>query len=152
MKNLLRFAISLVLVGALHLPVFSQATSDAALESIGSISAVALYNSYTTLGILADAYEHEAYESDYVIRLLDEQISLHDNMKTSYNKLLSSGFVTSADDKKFVLEAIATFDILKNEAEAFQSYVDTGDTKYSNQFQEYRKLAWERIADLLGID
>lgn len=123
-----------------------------ALETIGGASGAMLYNSYTTLGILADAYAADAYDVDFTLELIDEQISIYSNMKTQFTSLLESGFLTDENDQIFTRDIILALGLLGDEANALREYVEYYEEESGDLFQERRQAAWEKIAFLLGIE
>lgn len=129
-----------------------SSSKDAALETIGGASGALLYNSYTTLGILADAYGMEAYESDFTIQILDEQIAIYVEMKSQYQNLLDSGFLDDANDRDFTRDIIHGLELLTDEARALKNFVATEGEGEDTDFQESRQAAWDKIAGLLGIE
>ena len=145
------FSALFVVLGGLSLQ--AQDSKDAALETIGAVSGAMLYNSYTTLGILADAYAAEAYESDFSVQLIDEQIAIYSELKSQFTKLLDSGFLTDPNDLEFTRDIAITLSLLIDEAEALKSYIESPDGEIEGDlFQERRQAAWDKISYLLGIE
>ena len=131
----------------------AQDSKDAALETIGAVSGAMLYNSYTTLGILADAYAAEAYESDFSVQLIDEQIAIYSELKSQFTNLLDSDFLTDPNDQEFTRDIAITLSLLIDEAEALKSYIESPDGESEGDlFQERRQAAWDKISYLLGIE
>lgn len=145
-------ALALVLLfAATFLP--AQATSkDAALETIGGTSGAFLYNSYTTLGVLADAYGAEAYDSEFTIQIIEEQVAIYAELITQYQGLLDSGFLEDVNDQDFTREIILSLGLLTDEARTLKSFVATEGEGDDAAFQESRQAAWDSIAELLGIE
>ena len=132
--------------------VQAQSSNDAALETIGAVSGGMLYNSYTALGILADAYGAEAYEADFAVQLIDEQIAIYSSLKDQYKGLLDSGFLKDPNDQEFTRDIVITLDMLTDEANALKNYIESDSEDDAGYFQERRQLAWDKIAYLLGIE
>ncbi|MBI5913820.1 MAG: hypothetical protein HY842_00445 [Bacteroidetes bacterium] len=128
-----------------------ESSATSALETIGATSAVALYNSYSCIGMMADAYAAEAYEDDFVNTILDEQLGMYDNLKTSYTALIDSGFLTDENDLGFVRDAITALNLLKTEANALKQYIATLEDADNDAFQAAREAAWTKIAEILGL-
>jgi len=123
-----------------------------ALETIGGASGAMLYNSYTTLGILADAYGADAYDYEFTIDLIDEQIAIYGNMKSQFSALLDSGFLDDENDQIFTRDIILALDLLTDEANALRDYVEYYEEESGDLFQQRREAAWDKIAFLLGIE
>jgi hypothetical protein len=150
MKKLL-FGLTLFAVFSLTSLQLEAQNEDAALEVIGGATAIALYNSYSTIGLAADAWHSGVYEQDFMGTLMDEQLGMYENLRTQYEKLLSSGYLTSEDDRQFMQEAVDILSILSQQASTLKTYVSSGETEHATQFETYRQNAWEKIAKLLGL-
>jgi hypothetical protein len=124
---------------------------DEALNSIGALGAGYMYTSYLAIGAIADSHYYEVYDDDTTVQLMEEIKSIADATSESLEKLLGSESLT-IDDFNFINEMIATLGLLSKEAESFQSYVQTGETRYATVYDNYRNNAWAKITDLLGIE
>lgn len=132
---------------------YSQCSS-AVLEGFGSISAVAIYNTYITIGSVADAYVGELYEADYVITLMDEQKSMIGVVKKSLDACISdtSDEGLSEDDKLYLEQLITCLSYLEDEAKGLSNYAMTGEQSALDDYSTGRDNAWELISLLLGLD
>lgn len=132
----------------------SQAQCDLNVrEAFGGISAISLYNTYITIGIIADNYSNETYEASRVVTFMDEQIG----MIKSVNEMLSkctkpSKTGLSADDCEYLKDMIQCLQYLQNEAQGLKDYVNSNSDADLTFYDTNRKKAWEMITDLLGLD
>jgi hypothetical protein len=154
MRTLKSFSVLFVLVSlfAFQTSVYSQEGKGAALETLGAISAAMIYNTYTTIGGIADGYSYEAYKADYVMQLMTEQVGLMDEMVSSYEKLNESGFIDDPADESYILKLIKTCKLLRDEAKYLKAYAETGESSDLDDYDTARKDAWEMISDLLGLE
>jgi len=130
--------------------VFGQTDGKSkALESIGVLSAVTIYNTYLAIGAMADGYG-TAYEADYVITLMGEQKSLLANTITQLNLLMESDYLDS-NDKEFIKQTTDCINYLKMEAEAMTKYIESESQADIDSYNFYRDRAWTMIEELLGL-
>jgi hypothetical protein len=133
----------------------AQAQNDpksVSLETLGVLSGMVMYNTYLTIGGIADGYEYEVYESEYVVQLMDEQISAMNNVILQFDELRQSGFVEDRADLDFIENIQEALNLLASEAQALKAYADTGEQEDVETFQDYRRRAWDKISGLLGIE
>lgn len=132
---------------------FSQC-SPTVLEGFGTLSAVALYNTYITIGSVADGYNGEIYDDEYVSTLMDEQESMISVAISSLKACIeddSEGKIT-ADDLQFVNDMISCFEYLKTEASSLGDYASTDSEDALATYSSSRDSAWELIEVLLGLE
>ena len=150
MKKLFLFiALALLLSNFTPAGASNDKGKDKALETIGTISGIALYNTYIAIGGVADAYAKEVYESDYIVQLMDEQVASLNGLQDKYNELLKSGFLTDKSDIDYIKEIIKAFGYLSDEAEGLSEMAKKGD---NTLFSKSRTKAWDKISDLLGFE
>lgn len=152
MKKIFVCLISACLLAGISNAQTSTASKDVALETLGSTSGLLTYQIYIGIGAIADGYTSEAYSKETVVNLMDEQISSCKMINEQFQKLLGSGFITSADDMKYVRDFIATVDLLSNEANALKVYVNDKTDANSASYQSYREKAWKSLSGLIGIE
>ena len=119
-------------------------------ETIGVLSAHAIYLTYVSIGTLADGYAGKTYEKEFTLSMIDEYLNLVTNGIDQMNKLLISGMIVG-DDVTYVNSIIETYELLKAEARAFKNYVITGSKEHLQVYSEKRQQAWTTITKLLGI-
>jgi len=126
--------------------------STSVLEAFGATSSLALYNTYITIGTIADGYVGETYDADYTVDLMGEQTAMISSIIDYIDKLLTdpkSGI--SADDKDYMNEMKACLNDLYDEAEGLMEYAgnnESGTEKYNTA----RDAAWAKIEELLGLN
>jgi hypothetical protein len=125
---------------------------DTALETLGGVTALMLYNTYVCIGAIADGYGAEVYDDLTVEELMDEQIVSLTSVEQQLNTLLQSDFLTDADDRAFLTDAIATVKLLRDEADALADYAINLEEEAMTTYDTARTAAWKKIAALLGIE
>lgn len=147
-KTLTLFVATLLIISSAP----AQTGKDKALETIGAVSAMMVYNTYVAIGSVSDAYEDKVYEAAYVAEIMTEQVNSMDAMVNTYNQLLASGFITDPLDKDFINDLVTTCGYLKNQAQSMKDYSVTGAQSDSDRFQRYRNDAWSKISIMLGFE
>lgn len=148
-----KFVIILGLIISTSFNGMSQC-STAVLEGFGSVSAIAIYNTYITIGSIADGYTNETYDANYVSTLMTEQSAMIDVINQSLQACVdddSEGALDSVD-KKYISDFIVALEYLRKEAEGFQEYVSNESESGLNKFSKNRDLAWKKIAELLELE
>lgn len=128
--------------------------SENVLEAFGAVSAIALYNTYITIGTVADGYVEEVYESDYVITLMSEQESMIEILTTQLQSCIDDteeGHLNE-DDKSYLISMTNALDHLKNEAVGLSNFARTNSDDALSQYSDSRDLAWKEISIMLGIE
>jgi hypothetical protein len=145
-----RYATALAVVAVLLLcaaPVLSaQEEEDPALYAVGALGASNLYSSYVVLATVADGYASASYSENTARDLAEESIALHESSVEALRRLVAEN-VVSASDRAIVSDMIEAHELLIRQAEGLLSYIDDPDA--SEQFQQYREAAWEKISTIL---
>jgi len=128
----------------------TQEPETICLQVLANVSGHDLYTSFVHLGSLADAYMYKAYTQNFALKLLNEYIDYISLMPGELQKLIDNKLVTG-NDVLFVKLQINAYFQLKNEAGEFKKYVETGESKYVESYENARRLAWKNIADILGL-
>jgi hypothetical protein len=121
---------------------------DVALETIGAITAIAVYNTYIAIGAVADGYADEGYKPDYVNTLMEEQVSAMEGLTTQLHDLQTSGFITDPEDDAYIEEFVTVVGYLREEAEGLKKIVEGGG---NDLYEESREKAWAKISELLDL-
>ncbi len=122
-------------------------------EAFGGISAVSLYNTYITVGIIADNYSNETYDANRVVTFMDEQIGMIKSvseMLSKCTKPTKTGL--TADDCEYIKDMIKCLEYLQNEAQGLKNYVNSTADSDLTFYDTNRKKAWEMISKLLGLE
>lgn len=131
----------------------SAQCSEAVREAFGGMSSMALYNTYITIGAVADSYVAKNYNSERVQTLMDEQVSMIGAVSVMLDAALSdeSGSL-SEDDKAYVRSMIACLKSLKDEAQGLHDYALDGSQAANDRYNTNRDQAWAEIEVLLGLN
>ena len=127
----------------------AHAEKNPFMESIGALTAAQLYTNHAYIGVTGDAFIAKAYKAKQVRALMTETAGMIDNV-SRFLTTVADGNIT-ADDKKFLQEAVAIFGLLKAQALALKSYAGTGQKSDADAYQTSRKAAWARVKVLLNI-
>ncbi|MDF3028447.1 MAG: hypothetical protein K0S23_2754 [Fluviicola sp.] len=121
--------------------------------AFGGVSSIMIYNTYLTIGAIADAHVSEVYDAERVKALMDEQISMLQTVIESLEKCLvvkSNGL--DAEDVLYVKDLIACLESLKGEADGLSYYAITGNEASQLRYNTNRDDAWAQIKSLMGIE
>lgn len=122
-------------------------------EAFGGVSSITIYNTYITIGAIADAYVNDVYDADRVKELMVEQTSMLQSVIDMLDKckvVKSDGL--SADDVEYIKELIACLGSLKAEAQGLNDFAATGSEDAQTRYNTNRDKAWRQIKDLLGLE
>lgn len=130
----------------------AQTGKNEALESLGAISGMLVYNTYVGIGAIADGFSTDAYDAETVKSLMEEQQSAMTSIMESLDKLATSGFLTDPADKQYVNDAKDICNTLKTMAGHLAAYSQDKSTTNSDAFQASRTSAWKQISALLDFE
>lgn len=148
MKYLLAALITLFSFG-----VSNAQCDDDVRQAFGGISSISVYNTYLTIGAVADAYVNNVYTGDRVRELMAEQKALLQSVIEMLDQCQtpkSNGL--SADDVEYVKELIACLKSLKGEAQGLSDFATTGSESDQENYNFFRDRAWTQLSALLGIE
>jgi hypothetical protein len=145
MKN---FGLLLVLGVLAGLAPLAAADADSYLETIGALDASNMYMTYLALGVTGDTFEYGNYNAETTKSIAGEIKGLSQSSRDSLKKIIDAG-LARGEDKALLLEMITVHELLISQAAELEKYVD--DPKGVNDFQAYRKKAWEKIKIILNI-
>lgn len=145
------FTFSILLMGVSSIK--AQCSTEV-LSAFGGLSTVAIYNSYLSIGAVADGYSCSQYDAEYVQTLMNEQISMADTIIGMFDNALADNSATGLDenDKYFVGELKVVFGFLKEEATGLRDYAANEDEASYQKFSDNRANAWNKISELLGFE
>lgn len=123
---------------------------DVALYAVGSLSASNLYLSYLVLGTVADSYSQGIYTEEVAASLTNEAMFMNTNAQRALEQLLSQGRL-APEDAAAVQRIAQTYSTLTKEAEALILFINDKENT-GEEFQTYRREAWQQISTLLGLD
>jgi hypothetical protein len=122
-------------------------------EAFGGVSSVTVYNTYLTIGAIADAHVNDVYDAERVKELMDEQVTMLQTVIDLLSKCLvvkSNGL--PAEDVVYVKDLIACLESLKSEADGLSYYAITGNEASQLKYNTNRDQAWIQIKALMGIE
>lgn len=122
-------------------------------EAFGGVSSITVYNTYITIGAIADAYVHEVYDAARVKELMSEQTSMIQSVIAMLEKCkVAKSNGLSADDVAYVKELIACLESLSKEAKGLSDYANGGTEEAQMRYNNNRDKAWSQITELLGLE
>lgn len=122
-------------------------------EAFGGVSSITVYNTYITIGAIADAYVNEVYDANHVKELMNEQTAMLQSvieMLSKCKEVKSNGL--TEDDVLYVQELMDCLTSLKKEAQGLGDYAATGSEDAQNRYDTNRDQAWVQIKSLLGLE
>ncbi|MBN9293394.1 MAG: hypothetical protein J0G96_05390 [Flavobacteriia bacterium] len=122
-------------------------------EAFGGVSSITVYNTYITIGAIADAYVNEVYDANHVKDLMSEQTAMLQSvieMLSKCKEVKSNGL--TEDDVLYVQELVDCLTSLKKEAQGLNDYAATGSEDAQNRYNTNRDKAWQQITTLLGLE
>lgn len=129
----------------------AQQRENKLLGAIGLLTKNYLYNTYLTIGAVADGSVKDVYGDSLVVDLMNEQISIINSTKESFNGLITSKSLIDKNDEEFIKSLLPLLDGLAAQAKALIGVVKTGDSNYSTTYSTKRKENWKRICEALDI-
>lgn len=146
------------LIAVLFLTICSFSVSRAQCdvnvrEAFGGVSSITVYNTYITIGAIADAYVNEVYDANHVKDLMSEQTAMLQSvieMLSKCKEVKSNGL--TEDDVLYVQELMDCLTSLKKEAQGLSDYAVTGSEDSQNRYNTNRDKAWQQITTLLGLE
>ncbi len=149
MKHLIKICVAAML---LFSSLNSQAQCSVEVrEAFGAATSLMLYNTYITIGSIADMQVKEVIKKDYAVTLTTEQIAMLEAIFKSFDKAAKdkSGSL-SKDDIGYLKSSLLAIDNLRLMAIALKQFLNDGST--SEQYSTFRNAAWKEISELLGIE
>jgi hypothetical protein len=133
---------------SLALPYASK-LEEQLFYNLGHFGATYLYQTYLNIGMTSDAWTHNIYTPDDSKHFLQVNISFLDTSKNLLTQMTE--FAISSDDRDTFIKMIAIIDDLRNEADFMLKYIGSRNEKDMNQYDSYRKTAWDKISKLMNI-
>lgn len=121
-------------------------------EAFGGVSSITVYNTYITIGAIADAYVNEVYNANRVKELMSEQTSMLQSVIDMLSKCqVAKSNGLSADDVVYIKELITCLNSLKAEAQGLSDFAISGSEESQKRYNQNRDKAWGEISTLLGL-
>ncbi|MNU56044.1 hypothetical protein D3C71_451310 [compost metagenome] len=132
----------------------SRAQCDADVrEAFGGVSSITVYNTYITVGAIADAFVNDVYNSERVVELMKEQVNMLQtviDMLSKCREVKSNGL--TGDDVLYIQDLMDCMASLKKEAQALSDYSVAKSEEAQNRYNVNRDKAWSQISTLLGLN
>jgi hypothetical protein len=125
------------------------------LETVGSLTAANLYQTYLGLGLLADGMEKDIYTATEARKLLATLTALLDSVDAQLAIVGKSSL--DAEDRQMVERSGQLAALLRTQAKELRAYWDTPEsdlaarTDHEQKFHRARDQAWAGLQELLGI-
>lgn len=122
-------------------------------EAFGGVSSISIYNTYITIGAIADAHVNDVYDAARVKELMGEQTAMIQvviDMLEKCKVAKSNGL--SADDVEYVKDLIDCLQSLKKEAQGLSDFAADKSEGAQTRYTTNRDKAWGQIKDLMGLD
>jgi hypothetical protein len=121
------------------------------LNTIGTYSAGFVLQSYGYIGVLADVFSQQVYDSDMVRSMLGETITYLNNARNQLLYYQSPDLRLPKADLDFIDSISNIINDLVLEAEALSAFSESLQESDLLRFQDARKSAWSKIKKLLGV-
>ncbi|HYV34459.1 MAG TPA: hypothetical protein VE988_02070, partial [Gemmataceae bacterium] len=120
--------------------------NDRMLETLGSLSAAHLYQSYLNIGMLADAVEKEGYSQEQANNMLATVVSLMNVVDKQLDKLAKADL--GAEEKNDVERIRELSGLLRVQVAALRAYWLTGQQEQATRYQAAREKAWTALSEV----
>ncbi len=114
------------------------------LSLVGAFGAMTLYNTYTTIGGVSDAYIHKSYDSSFTTSLLKEQVAMLKNVLGQIADARTANAFAEESDIQYVDTIKEILEGLKKQAEAMLGYIKNKDSEMANAYDITRKKTGKR--------
>ncbi|WP_430405759.1 hypothetical protein [Fluviicola sp.] len=114
-------------------------------EAFGGVCSITIYNTYITIGAIADAHVHDVYDANRVKELMGEQTSMLQTVIGLLEKckeVKSNGL--EAEDVQFVKDLTACLESLKAEAQGLSDYAISKSEEAQTRYNTNRDKAGAR--------
>src|SRR5262249_13482993 len=129
--------------------VSAKSPNDRMLETLGSLSAAHLYQSYLNIGLLADAVEKEGYSPEQANNMLATIVSLMNVVDKQLDKLAR---IELGEEEKHDVDRIRELSgLLRLQVAALRAYWLTGQPQQAERYQAAREKAWNSLSEVLGL-
>lgn len=136
----------------LSLNSFSQCDENVR-AAFGGISAISLYNTYITIGLIGDNFANETYSAEKVKGFMDEQVTMINSVYDMFAKCQeASPTGLSEEDVVYLKSMMLCLKHLRNQAQGLGNYVQSNSDDDLKQYSENRDSAWTLIEELLGLE
>jgi len=136
--------------------VFAQVTDEQKetkkLEVMGGLCAGYMYNTYITVGAVADAFVSEQYDKARSIELMKEQIGMIGSIVKMMQDMLDMKALKAQSDIDYTKEVIVVLKGLSQQAQYVIDFAEKKTDDASAKYDKQRLSNWSKISKLLGLD
>lgn len=151
-----KITVLLATIFVLSSSVFAQVTDEQKetkkLEVMGGLCAGYMYNTYITVGAVADAFVSEQYDKDRTIALMQEQVGMIGSIVKMMQSMLDMKALKSQSDIDYTKEVIVVLKGLSQQAQYVIDIVEKKTTDANSKYDKQRLSNWSKISTLLGLD
>lgn len=151
-----KITVLLATIFLLSSSVFAQVTDEQKetkkLEVMGGLCAGYMYNTYITVGAVADAFVSEQYDKARSIELMKEQIGMIGSIVKMMQDMLDMKALKAQSDIDYTKEVIVVLKGLSQQAQYVIDFAEKKTDDASAKYDKQRLSNWSKISKLLGID
>jgi hypothetical protein len=118
------------------------------LETVGVLTAAHCYQTYLSLGLIADGKDKAVYSSKEAYKLLDSVLALVDSVDQKLAGLTRIDLDKEDQDSLEQMRVLAG--LLRQQAKALAGFWDSGREEDVARYESVRKDAWAAISRLTG--
>lgn len=122
------------------------------LQAMGGLSAAYLYNTYSTIGSVADGFSGGVYTDKETTEILDNQKQMCDNLIKMMKGLLDDKVLNDERDVDFMKNVISIVTGLKKQAQYYEDYMANKNDDRKSKYDDQRKENWNGISKVLGLE
>lgn len=119
---------------------------------MGGLCAGYMYNTYITVGAVADAFVSEQYDKARSIELMKEQIGMIGSIVKMMQDMLDMKALKAQSDIDYTKEVIVVLKGLSQQAQYVIDFAEKKTDDATSKYDKQRISNWSKIAKLLGID
>ncbi|MBN8863180.1 MAG: hypothetical protein J0H92_07400 [Sphingobacteriales bacterium] len=151
-----KITVLLATIFVLSSSVFAQVTDEQKetkkLEVMGGLCAGYMYNTYITVGAVADAFVSEQYDKARSIELMKEQIGMIGSIVKMMQDMLDMKALKAQSDIDYTKEVIVVLKGLSQQAQYVIDFAEKKTDDASAKYDKQRLSNWSKISKLLGLD
>jgi len=119
-------------------------------ETVGMLSGLYLYQTYLTIGLLADGKSERVYEEKAARGVLTSVLTPLEAVDKRLEGL--TGVVKSAPDREAITRLRQTVGLLRRQGAELTAFWNTGRPEDGARYEATRQEAWKWVVALLNLD
>jgi hypothetical protein len=124
--------------------------NSALLETIGTMGASHLYQTYLNVGLLADGRAEGIYDTATAQQVLGTLLGLVDAVDKQLDQLAKSNL--SREDKQALEQITKQSALLRQMAAALEAFWKSNKKEDGAKYEKLRQQSWAGVQKLLGLD